>query len=132
MKLRVIEVNERVPMDGFLASPPPKINITHYVPEYFDERDGWRRCYLNEYNPHPPRFLHQEEAIAVCKKYAKAHTPKVVWTEDTESDNTGGQSATTKKRINKCPRYDEYYGCATSPSKRCDGCPDAVWEDSEE
>ena len=67
------------------------------------------------------------------RQYPKA---KVVLWASLECTNfskaKGGQSATTKKRINKCPRYDEYYGCATSPSKRCDGCPDAVWEDSEE
>lgn len=32
------------------------------------------------------------------------------------------------KRINKCQSWDEHYGCAISPMKRCDGCPDADWQ----
>ena len=33
----------------------------------------------------------------------------------------------SKKRINKCPSYDEHWGCAISPMKRCDGCANADW-----
>ena len=32
------------------------------------------------------------------------------------------------KRIdNKCPHYDEHWGCAISPIKKCDTCPSAIW-----
>lgn len=38
----------------------------------------------------------------------------------------------SKKRINKCPSYDEHWGCAISPMKRCDGCPNADWQKADE
>ena len=31
------------------------------------------------------------------------------------------------KKINKCQSWDEHYGCAISPTKKCDSCPNAEW-----
>lgn len=31
------------------------------------------------------------------------------------------------KRINKCPSWDEHWGCAISPMKNCDSCANAEW-----
>lgn len=31
------------------------------------------------------------------------------------------------KRVNKCPSWDEHWGCAISPMKNCNGCANAVW-----
>lgn len=38
----------------------------------------------------------------------------------------------TKKRTNKCPHYDEHWGCAISPMKHCSGCANAIWETIDE
>lgn len=32
-----------------------------------------------------------------------------------------------RKRVNRCPSWDEHWGCAISPAKRCSGCPSADW-----
>lgn len=32
-----------------------------------------------------------------------------------------------RKRVNRCPSWDEHWGCAISPVKRCLGCPSADW-----
>lgn len=31
------------------------------------------------------------------------------------------------KRVNKCPSWDEHWGCAISPMKNCSGCANADW-----
>lgn len=33
-----------------------------------------------------------------------------------------------RKKVNLCPSYDENWGCAVSPIKRCEGCPDANFQ----
>ena len=33
----------------------------------------------------------------------------------------------SKKRINKCMSWDEHWGCAISPMKRCESCGNADW-----
>ena len=87
MKLRVIEVKESVPKEGCYSSPPPCMDITHYVPQYYDERNGWCKCYLKSADTsRPTYYYHPEDAIAVCKEYAREHTPMVVWSEDTEDN----------------------------------------------
>ena len=32
-----------------------------------------------------------------------------------------------RKRVNRCPSWDEHWGCAISPMKRCSCCPNADW-----
>jgi hypothetical protein len=32
------------------------------------------------------------------------------------------------KKINKCPSWDEIYGCGISPEKKCKGCEKADWQ----
>ena len=32
------------------------------------------------------------------------------------------------KKINKCPNWDEIYGCGISPQKKCKGCDKADWQ----
>ena len=78
MKLRVIEVQTK----GLSVEDREKA-VTHYIPQYFDERDGWSECRLNG-NLCARYYYKQEDAIKVCVEYAKKRAPKVVWSEDTE------------------------------------------------
>ncbi len=78
MKLRVIEVQTK----GLNVEDREKA-VTHYIPQYFDEREGWSKCCLSG-NLCAHYYYKQEDAIEVCMKYAKKHEPKVVWSEDTE------------------------------------------------
>lgn len=32
------------------------------------------------------------------------------------------------KKINKCPHWNEIYGCGISPEKKCKGCENADWQ----
>lgn len=77
MKLRVIEAQTK----GLNVEDREK-SVTHYIPQYFDEREGWNECHLSgDLCAH--YYYKQEDAIEVCMKYAKKYEPKVVWSEDT-------------------------------------------------
>lgn len=39
---------------------------------------------------------------------------------------------TMEKRKNKCPFWDENYGCSISPSKDCHVCGNSVWFNSDD
>lgn len=77
MKLRVIEVQTK----GLNVEDREKA-VTHYIPQYFDEREGWSECRLSG-NLCACYYYKQEDAVEVCMKYAKKYEPKVVWSEDT-------------------------------------------------
>lgn len=78
MKLRVIEVQTK----GLSMEDRGKV-VTHYIPQYFEEGQGWSKCCLSG-NLCARYYYKQEDAIEACMKYAKKYEPKVVWSEDTE------------------------------------------------
>lgn len=79
MKLRVIEEKKK----GLNVEDREK-EVTHYIPQYLDERRGWSECYLDS-NLCAAYYYRREDAISVCREYAKKYAPMVVWSEDTEN-----------------------------------------------
>lgn len=87
MKVRVITERKKG-----LNYNKPEEEVTHFIPQYFDERRGWRECYLDD-NLCASYYYKLEKAIDVCRAYVNKYAPTVVWEEDINKD--GLQTITT-------------------------------------
>lgn len=76
MKLRVVAEHKK----GLDTKDMERL-VTHYVPQYYDERRGWTECYID--NNLCARYYYKiEDAIEICKKYAELNAPEVVWSSE--------------------------------------------------
>lgn len=76
MKLRVVAEKKK----GLNVEDRERL-VTHYVPQYYDERRGWSECYLDN-NLCASYYYKMETAIEICKKYAELNAPEVVWSSE--------------------------------------------------